>query len=156
MSIMILYSGIFFDKNTSNIIKKYEIKRLAKSNEFLHCTFKFKPSENEINEFNKILGKNVELALLGYGSNDKNSGFNVKIPGEFEQFYINYDLDSKLTTPHITSSISNDGNPIDTKDLEFVKFTEPIKVTGKFGYFVKYNGKCFVVNDIFKFFELYK
>ena len=41
-----------------------------------------------------------------------------------------------LKTPHITASIAKGAKAVNTKDLNFEPLNEPIKLTGKFGYWI--------------------
>ena len=133
---MLIYEGIFFDKDTIKLIHSLEENQLEKADELLHCTFKFRPKPNEI--FNDIVGKEFELFLIGYANDGKNSGFEISLPDELKKYYINYEEDNpkQLKTPHITASFAYNAKPKDTKNLAFKPLKEPIKITGKFGYFI--------------------
>lgn len=133
---MLIYEGIFFDKDIIELIHSLEINQLEKADELLHCTFKFRPKPNEI--FNNIVGKEFELFLIGYENDGKNSGFEISLPDELKKYYINYEEDNskQLKTPHITASFAYNAKPKDTKNLAFKPLKEPIKIIGKFGYFI--------------------
>ena len=133
---MLIYEGIFFDKDIIELIHSLEINQLEKADELLHCTFKFRPKPNEI--FNNIVGKEFELFLIGYANDGKNSGFEISLPDELKKYYINYEEDNpkQLKTPHITASFAYNAKPKDTKNLAFKPLKEPIKIIGKFGYFI--------------------
>lgn len=141
---MLIYEGIFFDKESIKLIHSLEINQLEKKDELLHCTFKFRPKPNEI--FNEIVGKEFELFLIGYANNGQNSGFEVSLPEELKNYYINYEDDNpkQLKTPHITASFANGSKPKDTKNLQFSSLKEPIKITGKFGYFIGTRQKSYL------------
>lgn len=53
------------------------------------------------------------------------------------QYYINYDEHNILKTPHITASLAEDAKAANTKDLIFTPLENPIKITGRFGYWIK-------------------
>ena len=136
---MVIYEGIFFDKNIEDKIKRLEAKlgiKLENDVSNLHCTFKYKPDNDEI--FNDIVGKRFEIELLGYGSDGKNSGFIISLPCELYDYYINFDdvNTNKLKIPHITTSLGVDGKAVDTKNLNFIYLENPIKINGRFGYFL--------------------
>ena len=139
---MISYEGIFFEEEEEKIILSLEKKNLGIINDKLHCTFKYHPTEKEI--FNNLVGEYFDIYLVGYGNDGKNSAFMIDLPEELKEYYINYDTDNKLKIPHITVSLSEDATANDSKDLNFKKLTKPIKVRGRFGYFVKDNGKEYV------------
>lgn len=134
---MVHYEGIFFDKDTQDFIISLDKNKLEVLNDEIHCTFKPKPTTNEL--FDELLGQEITIELIGYGSDGKNSGFQVKIPEEFKKYYINYEEEdpTKLKTPHITTSISQDSKAYLTKNLDFKQLDKPIKVTGKFAYWIK-------------------
>lgn len=141
---MLSYEGIFFEVDMIELIHSLESKKLSKVNDKIHCTFKYHPAENEI--FNDIIGKNFEVFLVGYGNDGKNSGFEIALPNELIPYYINYDEEKKdvLKTPHITASLSEKAKAKDTKNLNFKPLAKPIKLVGKFGYWIKEENKEYV------------
>ena len=147
---MLSYEGIFFDKKTVDIIKKMEEHPLPISNDEMHCTFKYKPSKSEI--FDELVGQEISVIITGYGCDGKNSGFEVMLPPEVTPYYINYDEDKpgRLKPPHITVAYAEGSTPAHTKDLEFINFSRPIVITGRFGYWIKENGKGFIYYDKYK------
>ena len=147
---MLSYEGIFFDKDTADFIHSLEKPRLPIVNDELHCTFKYHPQDDEI--FDELVGKEMEVSLIGYGNDGNNSGFEIQIPNEMMPYYINYDdgKSNELKIPHVTASLSSKSEPFKTKDLKFEKLKIPYKIKGKFGYWIKENGKEY------KSFEHYK
>lgn len=141
---MISYEGLFFEKEEEKIIFSKEGRHLRKVNDHLHCTFKYHPQGEEI--FNDIVGKYFDIYLIGYGNDGKNSAFEIDIKEDLKRYYINYDEEepSKLKIPHITVSLSGEGKPNDSKDLTFKKIDKPIKLRGRFGYFIKDNGREYI------------
>ena len=136
---MLSYEGIFFDEEEEKKIFSLEKKNLGIINDRLHCTFKYHPTKEEI--FNNLVGEYFDLYLIGYGNDNKNSAFMVTLPEELNKYYINYDTDNKVKVPHITVSLSKGARANDSKDLDFKELNEPIKVRGRFGYFIKDDGK---------------
>lgn len=134
---MLKYEGLFFEDDMFNLIKNLEENKLDVINDILHCTFKYHPNSNEI--FNDIVGKSFDIYLIGYGSNSQNSGFEILLPEELKKYYINYDEKNPtiLKTPHITASIAKGAKAVNTKDLDFKPLKKPIKLTGKFGYWIE-------------------
>lgn len=61
------------------------------------------------------------------------------LPDELKPYYINYDEQNPnvLKTPHITASLAKGAIPMNTKNLKFRPLEKPIKLTGKFGYWIK-------------------
>lgn len=142
---MVGYEGLFFDDEYEKLIFSLEGKHLGIVNDKLHCTFKYRPTEDEI--FNDIAGEDFELCIVGYGNDGKNSAFKVILPLELQKYYINYDEDGTLKVPHITVSLSEGAKAKDSKDLSFKDLKKPIKIKGRFGYFIKEEDKKFVSYD---------
>lgn len=140
---MLSYAGIFFDSDTIQLIHSLESNTLPNINDEIHCTFKYHPTEEEM--FDEIVGRTFELYLIGYANDGKNSGFEVQLSKELIPYYINFDEQNmdKLKIPHITASLEEGAKAFDTKNLKFQPIP-PIKVTGKFGYWIKDNDKEYV------------
>ena len=138
---MVLYEGLFFEGKEAEIIHSLEEKQLDYVNDELHCTFKYKPIGKEI--FNEIVGKSFDIYIVGYASDGMNSGFEVVIPEELKKYYINYEDEEAgiLKVPHITASLSKGAKAVNTKNLKFKKLSKPVKITGRFGCWVKENNK---------------
>lgn len=136
---MLSYEGLFFDKETTELLHSLEENRLTKINDEIHCTFKYHPTNEEI--FNDIVGQSFEIMIIGYGNDGFNSGFAISLPDELLPYYINYEEDNQtiLKTPHITASLSHDAKASNTKNLKFKPLEKPIKIKGTFGYWIKDN-----------------
>ncbi len=147
---MLSYEGIFFDNDVANYIFSLEKTHLPMVNDILHCTFKYHPEENEI--FDELVGREIEILLLGYACDGKNSGFLVKIPDEYMKYYINRNEENpdKLKPPHITTSLAEGAKAKDTQYLNFQLFDKPYIVKGKFGYWIKEYGQGYLSFDKYK------
>ena len=134
---MLCYEGIFFETDVVELIQSLEEKKLDIINDEIHCTFKYHPTKEEI--FNDIVGKSFEVFLIGYGNDGMNSGFQISLPNELIPYYINYDEQNPdvLKVPHITSSLSKGAKASNTKNLDFKPLKHPIKIVGRFGYWIK-------------------
>lgn len=134
---MLSYVGIFFESDMVDLIHSLESEKLAIVNDEIHCTFKYHPSNNEI--FNDIVGKTFEVYLIGYGNDGQNSGFELLLPDELKDYYINFDEQNPgvLKVPHITASLSEGAKASNTKKLNFKPLEKPIKLVGRFGYWIK-------------------
>ena len=138
---MVRYMGIFFEGEQAELIKSLQPTKLERTNGEIHCTFKYKPSNEELIE--DLVGQEVEVYLIGYGCDGKNSGFEVAFDESYDPYYINYHEDKKdenglplLKPKHITASLADGAVAAHTKDLDFVRLAEPILVTGRFGYWI--------------------
>lgn len=134
---MVSYQGIFFEKDMAELIHSQEKEKLEIVNDEIHCTFKYHPVDNEI--FNEIVGEYFEVYLIGYGNDGQNSGFEISLPKDLKSYYINYDEDnpSVLKVPHITASLARNAKASNTKNLKFIPLEKPIKLVGRFGYWIK-------------------
>lgn len=140
----VVYQAIFI--NPEDIAKLIERQgdKLPKEVKDIHCTFKFQPSEEEIKKFSELLGKDIELKVVGYCSNGKNSGYEIELSPEQDRVYTNvHSVDKgkvvptiEKTTPHITVSMKEGAKAVDTGMLPFSKEGfEPFVVHGKAGFF---------------------
>lgn len=143
---MIVYEGLFFRDN--ELIRNLEVNKLPNIYKVLHCTFKYKPKEEEI--FYNLIGREFEIELVGYGSDLNNSGFQVRLPKELEEYFVNYDEDGSLKVPHITASLSENADSNKTKDLVFFPLERKIKIIGKFGCLIRENDSEYVSYNIKK------
>ena len=147
---MLSYEGIFFEADMVDLIHSLETEKLARVNDEIHCTFKYHPTTDEI--FNDIVGRTFEVYLIGYGNDGQNSGFEILFPDELKDYYINYDEQNsnQLKVPHITASLSEGAKAVNTKNLTFKRLEKPIKITGRFGYWIKEDGKEFLSYEPYK------
>lgn len=97
------------------------------------------------------MGKVYEIFLIGYDNDGHNSGFQIQLPKELVPYYINYDEQDPtiLKVSHITASLSEGAKPSNTKNLKFKPLEKPIKIIGKFGYWIKENNKEYLSYDIY-------
>lgn len=139
---MLSYEGIFFDEKITKSIQSLELLPLSQKNSQIHCVFKKNPEQREI--FNEIVGKQFDIYFIGYGNNGKNSGFQIAFPGILSSFYLDYDEEKQcLQIPQIIVSHAK-GNNNNEKQLTFYPIKKPIKITGRFGYWMIDHGKEYV------------
>jgi len=130
------YSGVFFEGPFDDLLRDKVSTSLDKPIEDLHVTFNFNPNkEDKLPK--ELIGKEIPIKVVGEGSNDKNHGFEVKIPNIIlvaggEKISLK-DLYRNPATPHITMSLGAGGKAVDTKHLNFSQI-EPFDVVGKLGY----------------------
>ena len=125
------FQGIFLEQEIEQELIAMQKKGLESNIENMHITFKFGDIEKYPEE---LIGKEFEIKITGYGSDEKNSGFSVELPEELRKFYKSSNI------PHITVSIGEvdgvKGKPVDTAKLDFMPLDEPKKINGKLGYFI--------------------
>lgn len=142
---MINFEGLFFTKESYALLKSLEKQKLPISSDIYHCTFKLFPDKNEV--FSNLIGKEFEVEIIGYASDEMNSGLLINIPDELKEYYLNYDENMKLITPHITTSINYGAKNRNTQNLKFERFDNSYKVKGIFGMNVRKNNKNVIIID---------
>ena len=131
------YQGVFFDEATAKLLEKVQRTPLADTVRDMHVTFKFGDLEKFPSEF---INWDVEIRLVGYACDGKNSGFAVELPQEIEKKLY------KCNRPiHVIVSLGTQNGEkakaIDTAKLNFKPLEKPVTITGKLGYFVFGLGK---------------
>ena len=135
----VIYAGIFFDVDAvETAVNQNGGISLEKEITLPHVTLAFRPSNVELQKLQLLLGKEIKVKLDEFAYNDRNAGFKVSVvtlDGVVSNF-----LKGKL--PHITTSVSADGRPVDTPKLfdgsfENVNFVQVDSqtVTGRIGIF---------------------
>lgn len=137
------YQGIFFDDSVRTELIKFQKKGLNENIINMHVTFNY----GRLHKFSEnIVGKEVEVIIVGYDSDGLNSGFAVEIPEELNEFYKN------RSVAHITVSLGEvngiKGKAVDTGKLKFNKLDKTLKIKGRIGYFLSEVGVVFD-NSIF-------
>ena len=86
------------------------------------------------------------MYLIGYGNDGMNSGFEIELSEELKPYYINYDEINKsiLKIPHITASLSDDAEAVNTKNLKFNKLPQKYKIKGRFGFWIEDDDKEYI------------
>lgn len=118
-----IYEGFF--------VKEDLPSKLAKNIEYKHITTEFKPAHPH----EDLYGITAKFAIIGYGNDDKNEGYLVKLVScESDELV---ELFNSISVPHITLSTSTsiDGKPVNTKNLEFKPFDGDV-ITATFGGFL--------------------
>lgn len=123
----VIYSGVFFDKSDPGLKPEKSGEYLEKPVKDPHITFAFRPKSDKLFPV-ELVGKEVDIKVIGVGNDGKNHGYMVELPPDLEKYY------KGAPVPHITLSTSNDGKPVDTKNLDFESIT-PFSIKGKIGYF---------------------
>lgn len=138
---MLKYEAIFLDEESVKLIHRLEENKLDRVNDEIHLTLKYKPNDNEI--FNDIVGQEFEMYLIGYGNDGNNSGFEIELSENLKPYYINYDEINTniLKKPHITASLSEEAEAVNTKNLDFKKLPQKYTVKGRFGFWIEDDDK---------------
>lgn len=138
---MLKYEAIFLDEESVKLIHRLEENKLDRVNDEIHLTLKYKPNDSEI--FNDIVGQEFEMYLIGYGNDRNNSGFEIELSENLKPYYINYDEinTSILKKPHITASLSEEAEAVNTKNLDFKKLPQKYTVKGRFGFWIEDDDK---------------
>jgi len=125
----VLYNGLFVDPE--ELYSKAQ-PTLAKPIKTPHVTTAFKPNLSQLNL--EQLGSEARIIAVGYGNDGKNEGLLVRV--EADDPVVQEACDA-LKTPHITLSISKDGQAKNTAFLDFSPLEHPIEITGRYGVFAQ-------------------
>ena len=119
----VIYEGFFImDKINS---------KLAKDIEFKHITTEFRPTKTH----EHLYGTMATFAITGYANDSINEGCSVTLKSCDNDELV--DLFNNISVPHITLSVSNEGKPVNTKNLNFKdEFNDNTIVHAVFGGFV--------------------
>lgn len=123
------YLGLFVDDQT-----KVDLIRFCKNNGIPvhgnivchHITLKFKPPQYVVENAEGMLGKKFEARITGYGTNENVTALRVSLS----------EIQSDNVTPHITVSLSENGeakmsNDLHYKDIEGPVFTTTLGIYGR-------------------------
>ena len=101
--------------------------RLSKPIACPHITFAYMPKTVDTSLF----GERVIFRAVGYGRDEENEGLLVEplcVPARLKT------LADEIDVPHITLSVSDSGEPVNTRYLQFTPI-EPFELEGTFGGF---------------------
>ena len=123
-----VYWGIFFENEP--VLRGH----LSRDIEDKHVTFEFKHQDYPAKFPKELLGRYAKVMIIGYGNDGVNEAVKVVISEDVSGYYFND------AVPHITMSVSDEGEPKDSGKLEFDlsipdKMEELPTITGRFGYF---------------------
>lgn len=93
--------------------------------EIPHVTFAYKPEEVD----EKLFGEKILVRAVGYANDGENEGIRVEIFSENAQIS---KMAEQIPVPHITLSVSDSGQPVNTCFLRFCPIT-PFEMEGVFG-----------------------
>ena len=93
-----------------------------------HVTFAYKPESVD----ETLFGEPLEITMTGYANDGKNEGVKVELTAENPRIR---EMIAQIEVPHITLSVSETGESVNTRFLDFSPIT-PIKITGKYGGFI--------------------
>ena len=135
----VLYSGLFVDPSELYGTVQPTLERPIKTP---HVTTAFKPNLSQLNL--EQLGSEARIFAIGYGNDGQNEGLLVRV--EADDPAIQKACDS-VKTPHITLSISKNGQAKDTANLEFAPIETPFEITGQYGLYSQ-GGPVFNRDDL--------
>lgn len=95
-----------------------------------HITFEYKPKE----VVQSLFGEKIRITIVGYGNDGLNEGLKVQLRADNPDVQKMID---QIEVPHITIAVSNEGKPVNTKDLTFEDIN-PKEIEGKYGGYAKW------------------
>ena len=136
----VIYVGLFFDlKAVKSAVSQNGSVTLEKEIALPHVTLAFRPSDEEMQILQLLLGKEIEVSLNEFAYNDRNAGFRVSVVTP--DVVVGNFLKGKL--PHITTSVGAEGRPVDTpklfdgsfENVNFVQVDSHQTIVGRVGLF---------------------
>lgn len=121
------YAGIFLDLSQNPNIKNISRHILANRIVHQHITLIYKPESSQ--PFLDLVGEMAIVKVVGYAASEENEGLQVEILSDNRQIR---EMVTKISVPHITLSISEDGKAKNTCNLPFEPIL-PFYVYGRFG-----------------------
>lgn len=124
------YVGCFVDREELfEKIKELKPKPLYRIIERPHITFEYKPLSVD----ETLFGEKILVRITGYGNNGENEGLKVELFSENPKIQ---EMVGRIEVPHITLSVSEKGEPVNTRFLSFEP-TSPIEIIGVYGGYKK-------------------
>lgn len=102
-----------------------------------HVTLGYMPQDAH----EDLFGETRSMTVVGYGNDGRNEGVEIVLGNDANDTLI--ELGRSVPLPHVTLSVSEDGRPVDTRDIEFQPLDEPIELTGRFGGYTTGNEVVF-------------
>lgn len=125
----VIYTGFFVEREELERILQTEglPQRLQIPIEYPHVTLAFKPAEAH----EELYGTRAVLEAFAYGNDGRNEGLAVRVEtGE----PVLAALVGEVAVPHITLSVADGAQAVDTADLDFEPI-RPFRIKGTFGGF---------------------
>ena len=120
------YVGCFLDYGElSEKVKDLRRDPLQNDKRNPHVTFEYMPAV--VNE--ALFGQEILVTIVGYGNNGENEGLQVSLSSD------NAIIDGmirRIDRPHVTLAVSDSGQAVNTKFLDFYR-VEPIRIVGHYG-----------------------
>ena len=120
------YIGCFIESEAyAKILQRIPENRLDRVIEHPHVTFAYLP----LNVNESLFHEEIRIKVTGYGNDNENEGVKVELSTEN---LLLQEMMKDITVPHITISVSAEGESVNTKFLSFSAI-EPFEITGRFG-----------------------
>lgn len=134
----IIYSGLFINPDE---VYSFFPPNLAHKIRDPHVTVAYRPGVEKV--FLDSLSSEAIIRVVGYGNNGENEGLLVEVSAEDPVIQktlsdrVAPDRDGKLKTVpmHITLSIADGAEAVNTKYLDFTPIKDPINLTGTYKLF---------------------
>ena len=120
------YIGCFLDKSVvGEYAEQQNSERLHRVIEHPHVTFEYKPKVIPYELFGLI----VTVRVIGYGCDGENEAFKVEFENLSKELV---PLAQLIEIPHITISVSENGEAVNSRNLNFIPI-QPVYLQGVFG-----------------------
>lgn len=120
------YVGCFFEwEDLEKALGNVPHTHLFRKIKFPHITLSYMP--DYVDE--ELFGEQIIVRVIGYGNDGKNEGLKVAFVSGSSKLQEAF---GKIEVPHITLSVSEDGEPVNTRYLNYTQ-VEPFELTGTYG-----------------------
>ena len=124
------YVGCFIDlSDFRKAIRGIRTDPLKNDIQFPHVTFAYRPEKVD----QSLFGSVIQVKIIGYGNNGENEGLKVQL---YSCDPVLQSMIERLQCPHITIAVSDYGEAVNTRKLQFKEIT-PVELTGKYGGYLK-------------------
>jgi len=121
------YIGVFLSApKVLEAASAYSSNRLYRLIEHPHITFAFRPEKAD----ESLFGLPVSVKVTGYGNNGENEGLRVELCQADERIRAMWEA---IALPHITVSVSQTGESVNTRWLSFAPVEDGPVLHGIFG-----------------------
>lgn len=136
----IIYTGIFVDPE--ELYGKFP-PSLSHRIRDPHVTVGYRPDASKM--FLNALGSDAKIDIIGYGNDGQNEGVLVRVEAKDsgiqktlnERVAPDQNGELKPVLMHITLSIAENAEAVNTRNLEFTELKEPVSISGSYKLFRK-------------------
>ncbi len=132
-----IFTGAFISATQlDKLTEALQREKLPRSIRFPHVTFAYRPETVDESMF----GTEILVRAVGYGSDGANEGLKVELFTDKSELCA---LIKQIPLPHITLSVGETGQPVNTRFIHFDEIT-PFEFIAIFGGYNDHEGPVFI------------